>query len=699
VSKALSTSFACALLAIACSGDESGQRATASGGTTSTGAAPSAGRSSSTMDASMSTGGNGGTSAGSGGGTNVNGGAGGAPANGSGGGVNAGANDDGGASGGAANGGTNGDGGAASGGAGGRGSGGAGGSGPPFGTTEFCSPDRWCWQNPLPQGLRLADVFALSSSDVWAVGYYGTVLHYDGSDWRRVDSGTKGHLVTVFAVSHDDVYVGGELGLIHWNGHAFAPVAGAPTDWVNALWANGPNDLWVSGQSGSSIQRYRGPGAGFELTPVNASFGEAWDLLGFASDDVWAAGDSGYFFHRQGGTWTAPAGDITGLGLYSVWGTSSSDLWLGSTDGRLEHWDGTRLKATLLADPWWAQKVRGSGARDMWAILSQSPASGVVSRLGHYDGTSWTVVDPGGGGELDSVAALAPNDAWIVGHRGLMKHYDGKAFSADRSVSKTYVFSLWAASDTDVWAADSAGNALHFDGAVWKANKTPANALSSVFGLAPNDVWAAGDQIVHYDGKKWTSLATATVIQGRTAIWAAAPNDVWIGGFSSEFYGHFDGSKVTYVNPPSSFAVEGLWGFASDDVWSVGDYGHSAHWTGGVWADVETAITDHLYAVWGNASNDVWAVGASGHILRYRGIGWSAFESPTTQDLHAVWGRAANDIYAAGSSGILIHFDGTSWKAQDTGAGTDLNLDRFYAIGGTKTHTWATGALGMILGK
>ena len=552
---------------------------------------------------------------------------------------------------------------------------------------------------PLAAGSRARKTFALSSSDVWAVGYYGTALHYDGNEWRHVDTGTKGHLLTVLALSHDDVWAGGELGLIHWDGQAFASVSGAPTEWVNALWANGPNDIWVSSQGGAAIEHYRGPSAGFAEAPVNAPSGVAWDLLGFGADDVWAIGDSGYFYRHQSGTWTSPAGN-SAFAFYSVWGTSSSDLWLGSTDGRLVHWDGAKLKSTLLADPWWAHRVRGSGASDIWAVLSQSPASGVISRLGHFDGKSWTVLDPGGGADFDTVTAIAPDDAWVVGHRGVMKHYDGKTFSADRTVSTAEVFALWAASDTDAWAVDSAGHALHFDGSVWKASATPAKSLGSVFGLGPNDVWAAGDQIVHYDGKSWTSLATSLSTASQTTIWARAADDVWVGGFSSSgYYAHYDGSKVNFVSPPSSFAVEGLWGFAADDVWSVGDYGNSEHWTGGVWADVATGVTDHLYAVWGSAPNDVWAVGAGGRMLRYRGLGWSIVSSPTTQDLHAIWGRAANDVYAAGSSGVVFHFDGTSWKPEDAGVGTDLNRDRFYAIGGGKAHTWAAGALGMILGK
>ncbi len=40
----------------------------------------------------------------------------------------------------------------------------------------------WTWQNPLPQGNSLRDVWGSSGSDVFAVGDGGTILHYDRHD-------------------------------------------------------------------------------------------------------------------------------------------------------------------------------------------------------------------------------------------------------------------------------------------------------------------------------------------------------------------------------------------------------------------------------------------------------------------------------------------------------------------------------------
>jgi len=46
--------------------------------------------------------------------------------------------------------------------------------------------DAWTWINPLPQGNHLYDVWGAKPNNVYAVGNRGALLHYDGSQWRRI---------------------------------------------------------------------------------------------------------------------------------------------------------------------------------------------------------------------------------------------------------------------------------------------------------------------------------------------------------------------------------------------------------------------------------------------------------------------------------------------------------------------------------
>jgi len=56
----------------------------------------------------------------------------------------------------------------------------------------------WYWQDPLPQGNSIRGVWGTNGedngTDIFAAGDTGSILHYDGSEWTIMDSGTYNHL-------------------------------------------------------------------------------------------------------------------------------------------------------------------------------------------------------------------------------------------------------------------------------------------------------------------------------------------------------------------------------------------------------------------------------------------------------------------------------------------------------------------------
>ena len=60
-------------------------------------------------------------------------------------------------------------------------------------TATACGADNWCQRNPL-QGSSLHGVWGSGANDVWAVGFDGTILHWDGSAWKSVESDTRASL-------------------------------------------------------------------------------------------------------------------------------------------------------------------------------------------------------------------------------------------------------------------------------------------------------------------------------------------------------------------------------------------------------------------------------------------------------------------------------------------------------------------------
>ena len=86
------------------------------------------------------------------------------------------------------------------------------------------STSHWTWQNPLVQGNALRRVWGTSPSDIFAVGDSGTILHYDGSTWSSMISGTDYRLDDIWGSSPSDVFAVGfsqstTIGIIlHYDG-------------------------------------------------------------------------------------------------------------------------------------------------------------------------------------------------------------------------------------------------------------------------------------------------------------------------------------------------------------------------------------------------------------------------------------------------------------------------------------------------
>jgi len=566
---------------------------------------------------------------------------------------------------------------------------------PPVGTTDFCTRDGWCWANPLPQGLELMGVSALDRNDVWAVGQQGTVIHFDGQSWRRVDAGVTGWVEAVKAFAWNDVWAGGEDGVMHWDGTTWTHVDTGVFGWVIEIAGSAPDDLWVSSTS-NEIAHYRGPVAGWAVTPSNTNAGYPSDLFSFAPDQAWAAGDSGYLRRWNGQTWSQPA--QSPFETYSVWGATPDDVWLGGTMGAIYRWNGQTFARTQLDLPWLMNGLWGSSARDVWGLVNRSISFGVGEyRLARFDGAGWRIVDPGGGGYFRALDGSAADDIWIAGARGVLQHWNGASWSARQSAENDVLSAIWANSADDAWAVGWAGRAVRWNGSTWSAMQTPATVLWDVFGTATDDVWAIGDKTVRWNGTAWMEVDLGVSRDG--SVWGSSRNDVWIGGNGPSLR-HFDGAGFSNVarGAGQTFTVTGIWGFAANDVWIVG--GSTEHWDGIRWTTITGANATELQDVWGSSSNDVWAVGLGGVINRWRGLGWTNVTSPTTEDLFAAWGVSADEVYAAGFNGTLLRWNGTTWTRQDAGAGNNaLWPNRLQGLAGAGNRLWAAGDAGMILTK
>jgi len=179
-------------------------------------------------------------------------------------------------------------------------------------------------------------LWGASTTDVFAVGDQGVILHFDGHTWTEMpNTGTAGiDLFSVWGVSGDNVYAGGTDGsLFNFDGNVWSSVPNMPTNEdIHAIWGSSSSDIFLTGTFGDIIHFN-----GNQFTLQDSVGGDSLNALwGDSSDDVFAAGQTGKIFQFDGTSWT----EITPLGISSedinaIWGSSSGKVFFAAHAGNI----------------------------------------------------------------------------------------------------------------------------------------------------------------------------------------------------------------------------------------------------------------------------------------------------------------------------------------------------------------------------
>jgi len=223
--------------------------------------------------------------------------------------------------------------------------------------TEHWDGEQWSVvPSPNPAGktyVVLNGVDAISASNVWAVGHAGDpssipqtlTLHWDGASWGIVSSPSPGTyngnvLNAVSAVSSNDVWAvgwyqsgptgqeGGAL-TMHWDGTSWT-VLPNPSRWaLHGVTAISANDVWAVGEQ--SILHW--DGTSWSTVSFPPSPGDSYQVLrgisAVSANDIWAVGDNGQTQHWNGAIWSRVTAPFTGLGgkFNGVAAASADDVW------------------------------------------------------------------------------------------------------------------------------------------------------------------------------------------------------------------------------------------------------------------------------------------------------------------------------------------------------------------------------------
>ena len=278
-------------------------------------------------------------------------------------------------------------------------------------------PPQTSW-TPMASGTTegLRAVWGSGPADVYAVGGYGVVLHYDGNAWSTVSVPTGEILRGVWGSGPSDVFVTGDSGhIVHYDGSAWTKMACPTSEDLRGVWGSGPAEIYVVGLNGTMI-RYDGSAWSTESPGTTSTLMDVWGSG--PGGTVFAVGFAGAIVRRVGtGAWQSMASGTTAF-LYSVWGSGPSDVYaVSGTSGQILRHDGASWSAVSL--PWSLKSNEHPGG--VWGTAPDNvyfPGEG--GTLYHL-GASWTRIDTGATHILVDMWGSG-GSLFIVGQAGLILH-------------------------------------------------------------------------------------------------------------------------------------------------------------------------------------------------------------------------------------------------------------------------------------
>ena len=294
----------------------------------------------------------------------------------------------------------------------------------------------WCPVAITLNGVDLTSVWGSGPSNVWAVGFPGAVLRFDGKAWVARPSQDSYRLSAVWGSGARDVWiVNSDFQTLHYDGRESdgGPllVGPPPPDPLGdqifqkplrSLWGSSATDVWAAG-----AQVFRS--AGF-VTDAGPGWQEVPEALPAGFEDA----------------------------LRSGWAESASTAYAVGTSGaivRITKGDAGIVTAKLRSGTY--EELRGVGGVPGGDIIACG-SSGTILRASPASGADRVFAPQLSGSteDLNGVWGAAPDDVWAVGNRGTLLHWDGKQWKQDPSVrTKNDLLSVWGSSAGDVWAVGS----------------------------------------------------------------------------------------------------------------------------------------------------------------------------------------------------------------------------------------------------
>lgn len=291
---------------------------------------------------------------------------------------------------------------------------------------------------PLPPGghPRLTSIVMLSSTEGWAAGEGGTILHYHDGQWVHVDEPSGADLNAIAMVS--------------------------PTEgWAVGLDSAEGKGIILRDHAGQWSANIR------IMTPAL----RAITLVSPA--EGWAVGDGGTILHLSGGQWTRVPSPTT-ADLMAVTMVSSTEGWAtgynlintaggGMYNSDILHYTGGKwmLVTTVLNARYYGVAATPN---DNWLVGASAQGEATIL---YGVRNIWT---PAGGHinyVLTAITLVSPTEGWAVGYHGTIVHDVLGSWTVISAPTTADLFGITMLSPKEGWAVGDQSTILRFHNGVW----------------------------------------------------------------------------------------------------------------------------------------------------------------------------------------------------------------------------------------
>ncbi len=530
-----------------------------------------------------------------------------------------------------------------------------------------CSPDGWCFQNPLPQGNSLRGVRAIDATRTLVFGDHGTLLLCGNGapTCRALLSGTAAGLSEAWSADADHIYVVGESGTILRcsanTGTCSTLAAGLTNRSFSSVWGSDAGHVFAVADIGV-IVRCIAESCQQLTTNTNSSF---TSVQGIDAENVFAVGQTGTIL-RCGSSSTACTALTSGTTSYlqAAWAQDRNNIYaVGSTGSIVRCAVGSTSCTVLTPNPSTSfTSVWGSDANNV--LLTGM--NGTLYRCS-AGGTTCPLIATATTGGLNQIWGRSNGKIYLVGSaQGALFRcaLDGTGCQPLPAGTSQFLSAVGGPDGQNIYAVGTGGILLRCSDtsdSCQTLSPGPPDRLSATYALDPDHVYAVGDAGGVYRCSAALNRCTrflSNSTQNLNAVFAVNLQNIYAVGSGGTILRCDDTTEGCTVFPSQgSFALTGVWAADPGFIVAVGLNGQIRRCSssGSCTNLCGTWPTTHSFSsVVGLNSTSVWTVGQNNTpLVQWNGTTCTERFNKTAPDvltLNYVGALSSSTIFAVGST-------------------------------------------------